>query len=122
MAGDTKLLGRWGEELTADYLRRRRWKIIGLNYSTRFGEIDVIAENRRFVAFVEVKLRKNSDFGEGREFVTASKQEKIRLSAMQWLSANPTKKQPRFDVAEIYAPAGMDTPSPDIRYFENAFI
>ena len=122
MAGNTKLLGRWGEEQTAAYLRRRGWKIIGLNYSTRFGEIDVIAENRRYMAFVEVKLRKSSTFAEAREFVTASKQEKIRMAAMQWLSANPTKKQPRFDVAEIYAPAGMDTPAPEIEYYENAFI
>ena len=122
MAGNTKLLGRWGEEQTAAYLRRRGWKIIGLNYSTRFGEIDVIAENRCYVAFVEVKLRKSSTFAEAREFVTASKQEKIRMAAMQWLSANPTKKQPRFDVAEIYAPAGMDTPAPEIEYYENAFI
>jgi len=121
MAGDTKLLGRWGEEQTAAYLRRHGWKIIGLNYSTRFGEIDVIAESRRFVAFVEVKLRKSNTFAEAREFVTASKQEKLRMAAMQWLSANPTKKQPRFDVAEVYAPLGMDTPKPEIRYFENAF-
>ena len=121
MAGNTKLLGSWGEEQTADWLRRRGWKIIGMNYTTRFGEIDVIAENRRYVAFVEVKLRKSGSFALPREFVTRQKQERLLLAAQQWLEANPTKKQPRFDVAEIYAPDGTETRRPDIEYFENAF-
>ena len=116
-----KLLGSWGEEFTAAYLRKRRWKIVGMNFSTRFGEIDVIAENRKYVAFVEVKLRKNADFGAAREFVTPHKQEHVRLAAMSWLSENPTNKQPRFDVAEIYAPEGVNTKNPSIEYYEDAF-
>lgn len=118
---DKKLLGSWGEEVTAAYLREKRWKIIGMNFSTRFGEIDVIAENRKYVAFVEVKLRKNAAFAEAREFVTPQKQERVRLAAMSWLNANPTKKQPRFDVAEIYASDGVNTKNPRIEYYEDAF-
>lgn len=121
MKTDKKLLGSWGEEITAAYLRERRWKIVGMNFSTRFGEIDVIAENRKYVAFVEVKLRKNADFAAAREFVTQQKQERVRLAAMSWLSANPTKKQPRFDVSEIYAPDGVNTVNPIIEYYEDAF-
>ena len=61
---NTKLLGRWGEEKAAAFLKKKRWKIIGMNYLTRFGEIDLIAENRQFIAFVEVKTRKSASFGE----------------------------------------------------------
>ena len=122
METDKKLLGRWGEEQAAAYLRARGWKIIGLNYATRYGEIDVIAENRRYVAFVEVKLRKSDRFAAAREFVTQAKQDRLRLAAESWLAVNDTKKQPRFDVIEVYAPQGRDTPSPVIEHFEDAFM
>ena len=122
LASDKKLLGRWGEGQAAAYLRSKGWKIVGMNYATRFGEIDVIAENRRYVAFVEVKLRKSDRFAAAREFVTQQKQERLRLAAESWLAANETQKQPRFDVIEVYAPQGMDTVKPVLEHFENAFM
>lgn len=118
---NTKLLGRWGEEQAAAYLKKKRWKIIGLNYNSRFGEIDLIAENRQYVAFVEVKTRKSASFAQAREFVTQAKQERILATAQLWLAANPCKKQPRFDVIEVYAPEGMQTACPEIQHIENAF-
>ncbi len=118
---EKKLLGRWGEEQAAAYLKKKRYKIIGLNYSCRFGEIDIIAENRQCIAFVEVKLRKNADFAEAKEFVTRGKQEHIKSAAQMWLSQNPTDKVLRFDVMEIYAPEGINGRI-NINHIENAFI
>ena len=117
---DTKLVGRWGEQTAAEYLKKKKYTVVGLNYSCRLGEIDVIAENREYVVFVEVKLRKNSDFAEAREFVTCSKQERIKKTAAVWLSHNPTEKQPRFDVIEIYAPEGRSGRY-SINHIEDAF-
>ena len=54
-----KLIGQWGEDQACEYLRRHGYRIIGRNYSCRFGEIDVIAAKRGFLAFVEVKLRRS---------------------------------------------------------------
>lgn len=85
------------------------------------GEIDIIASNKKYIAFVEVKLRKSASFAQAREFVTLSKQEKIKTAASLWLSDNPTKLQPRFDVIEVYAPDGLDTKAPVINHIENAF-
>ena len=119
---NTKLLGRWGEEQAAAYLKKKRWKIVGLNYNTRFGEIDLIAENKEFIAFVEVKTRKSAAYAQAREFVTKSKQEKILSAARLWLQANPCGKQLRFDVVEVYAPDGMKTAKPEIHHIENAFM
>ena len=119
--GRDNLTGPWGEALAAEYLRKKRYAIVGMNYRTRLGEIDIIAENRRFLVFCEVKLRKNARYGEAREFVTAKKQERLRAAALQYLAQNPTKKQPRFDVVEIYAPEGMNTEEPEINHLENAF-
>lgn len=117
----SSLLGAWGEALAADYLRRKHYKIIATNYRCRVGEIDIIAANREYLAFVEVKLRKNAGFAEAREFVTYSKQNRIRSTAALYLAWNPTELQPRFDVIEIYAPQGMETKKPVINHLEDAF-
>ena len=107
--------------LAADYLRRKHYKIIATNYRCRVGEIDIIAATREYLAFVEVKLRKNADFAEAREFVTYSKQNRIRSTAALYLAWNPTELQPRVDVIEIYAPQGMETKKPVINHLEDAF-
>ena len=119
--GQARLLGSWGEGLVADDLREKGWSILGMNYRCRFGEIDVIAERDGMLAFVEVKLRKSDRFAPGRAFVTAEKQRKLRMAAECFLMENPTGLQPRFDVAEIYAPEGRGTRAPTITYIENAF-
>ena len=54
------LLGRYGEALAAEYLRKKGCRILAMNYRTRLGELDVIAADRRYVIFAEVKLRKNA--------------------------------------------------------------
>lgn len=57
--GKSKLAGAWGEALAAEYLRKHRYKILASGYRSRFGEIDLIAQNRKNLVFVEVKLRKS---------------------------------------------------------------
>ena len=117
----TKLLGRWGEAKAADYLAGNGYKITGMGYCSRFGEIDVIAENRKFIVFVEVKTRKSDRFTAAREAVDRKKQERLISTAQLWMSENVTDKQPRFDVIEVYAPDGMKTEHPVINQIENAF-
>ncbi len=56
-----------------------------MNYRTRLGELDVIAADRRYVIFAEVKLRKNAAFAEAREFVTFAKRQKLAAAAEEWL-------------------------------------
>lgn len=119
--GEARLLGQWGEALAAEELRRRGWRILAHGYRCRFGEIDLIAVNREYIAFVEVKLRKSAAYGAARDFVSRKKQERLRVTAQLYLSQNPTELQPRFDVAEIYAPQGMETGQPTIEILENAF-
>ena len=118
---DARLLGKWGERLVAEDLRRKGWKIIETNYRCRMGEIDLIAVKAGFLAFVEVKLRKGIRYGHAAEAVTGEKQRKLRAAAELYLSEHPMQQQPRFDVAEVYAPQGMQTGTPVITYIENAF-
>lgn len=119
--GRNNLVGAWGEEVAADFLRKKRYEILACGYRSRFGEIDIIARNRKFLVFVEVKLRKNADFARAAEFVDRRKQERLRTTALVYLSQYPTALQPRFDVIEIYAPEGMDTLRPRINHLEDAF-
>ena len=116
-----KLRGAWGEALAAEYLRKKRYKIEAAGYSCKFGEIDLIVSNRKYLVFVEVKLRKSNDFAAAMEFVDRRKQDRLRTSASVYLSQNPTQLQPRFDVIEIYAPEGTATVRPEIRHMEDAF-
>ena len=115
------LLGPWGEALAAEYLRKKGCRIEAMNYRTRLGEIDIIAANRWYLIFCEVKLRKTADFAAAREFVDARKQQRLRSTALVYLSQHETTLQPRFDVIEIYAPNGTATKKPQINHMEDAF-
>ena len=57
------LSGPWGEALAAEYLRKKHYRIEAMNYRTRLGEIDIIASNRQYLVFCEVKLRKSPPRG-----------------------------------------------------------
>ena len=119
---DSRLKGRWGEELAASYLRGKGFTIVAANWRSRFGEIDLIAANEQYLCFTEVKLRKSEAFAPAWAFVDRRKQEKLRITAEIFLSEHPElKQQPRFDVAEVYAPRGTLTAEANIVYWENAF-
>ena len=118
---DKKEIGAWGEDRAALYLRLHGYHIVERNFRCRSGEIDIIARRGGVVAFVEVKMRKNADFAEAREFVTYTKQRRVISAAELWILKNNCELQPRFDVIEIYAPNGTDTLRPTIRHLENAF-
>lgn len=113
--------GAWGEALAAEYLRKKKFTIVAAGYRSRFGEIDLIAQNKQNLVFVEVKLRKSAAFAQAREFVDRRKQDKLRVTASIFLSQHPTKLQPRFDVVEIYCPQGRETARPQIIHLEGAF-
>ncbi|MBO5034955.1 MAG: YraN family protein [Oscillospiraceae bacterium] len=118
---DRILLGRWGESIVAQDLRRKGCRILAANWRCRMGEIDLIAADKSCLRFVEVKLRKDDSFAQAKEFVDRRKQEKLRVTAQLYLTRHPTSLQPRFDVAEVYAPQGINTMDPRIIYTENAF-
>ena len=102
-------------------MKKKRYQIIERNYRSRFGEIDLIAKTGGFLVFVEVKLRKDSQFAEAKEFVDFRKQQKLITTAMRYLQWHESDLQPRFDVIEIYAPEGQKTKNPIINHLEDAF-
>ena len=122
MLSEKEKPGLWGEIYAARFMRENGYEIITANYRCRLGEIDLIAEDRDFLVFVEVKLRKSADFAEAREFVDRKKQERLKQTALLYLAQHESAaKQPRFDVIEIYAPQGTATKRPAIYHLEDAF-
>lgn len=119
-SGCTAMKGAWGEKAARLYLEKRGWHTTATNFRTRFGEIDIIAENAQYVIFAEVKTRKNARYGPACEAVTPAKQAKIIAAAQAWLQEHPTEKQPRFDVIEVYGEENALIP-PRINHLENAF-
>lgn len=119
--GRNNIAGAWGEAQAAEYLRKKHYKLVAAGYRSRFGEIDLIVKDRKFLVFVEVKLRKNGSFAQAMEYVDRRKQDRLRVTASIYLSQNPTKLQPRFDVIEIYAPQGAETENPQFIHMEDAF-
>lgn len=119
--GRNNIVGAWGEALAAKYLQRKRYQLLASGYRCRYGEIDLIVANKKFLVFVEVKLRKNDTFAQAMEYVDYHKQNRLRTTAEFYLSQNPTELQPRFDVIEIYARDGVDTKRPKIHHLEDAF-
>lgn len=123
MSSETTLLGRWGEAQVAEYLHKKGYRLIASGYRCRMGEIDLIARKGPYLAFVEVKLRRDAKFATAREQVTAAKQRKILVTAEHFLAQHPEmgEYRCRFDVAEVYAPEGTKTLKPEIHYYEHAF-
>ena len=121
MPSDKKLLGAFGEDAACAYLKKHRYRIEDRNFSCRMGEVDIVARKGKYIVFAEVKLRKNADHGEAKEFVTASKQRRVIVAAEYWLMKHPTELQPRLDVIEVYAPEGLQTRSPEIHHIEDAY-
>ena len=118
---ESRLLGQWGEDRAAECLRKKGFQVTGANWKCRFGEIDLIVEDGVYLCFVEVKLRKTAAYGSAAAFVDWRKQQRLRTAAELYLAGHPTGLQPRFDVAEVYAPQGADTQKPLIQLVENAF-
>lgn len=113
--------GALGERAAAAYLRQHGYAIIGANVRTRFGEIDLIASDETYLAFVEVKTRAQNARLLPREAVDCRKQTRIIKTALLYLSTHPSPLQPRFDVMEVVTGVGGDFSRCTIRHIPNAF-
>lgn len=94
--------GLQGEQLAAEHLKQHQYTILQQNYRTRFGEIDIIAQNQQFLVFVEVKTRSGQGLAAPREWVDDTKQKKLIRAAQSYLQAIGSEDFfIRFDVIEI---------------------
>lgn len=113
-----KMRGNFGEEKVAKFLIKNKFKIIKRNYNCKFGEIDIIAENKDLIIFVEVKTRNFTQIVAPQFSVDYKKQKRIMMTAHNFLTEYKSSKQPRFDVAEVIIDSLNNF---SINYIDNAF-
>jgi len=114
--GEKRRLGFFGESKAARYLRKNGYKILQRNFKTKLGEVDIIAQNGEYVAFIEVKTRRTHTYGEPNEAVGSERRSRYKNTANLYFYRNGLRQSDyiiRFDVIEI---------TPDgINHIENAF-
>jgi len=94
--------GRQAEDAAAQFLQKQGLKIIERNWRTRWCEIDIIAQRKSDIYFVEVKYRQNPAFGGGLDYITPRKVAQMRYAAEFWLSGQrQTQGQCRMSAIEL---------------------
>lgn len=111
-------IGKLAELKACDYLQKKKYILLEANYRSRFGEIDLIMKNKKYICFIEVKMRNEKSIASPSEFVDEHKQKKIVATAELYLSYNKLKLQPRFDVVEVFT---ENNKIKSIKHLENAF-
>ena len=117
-------LGFDGESFAVSYLEGLGFEILEKNFTSRFGEIDIIAvtPDRKYLCFVEVKTRKSDkNFATGFESISAAKQRKIIKTAEYYIATHSRlierdNLQPRFDCIEVNVDDNVD-----LKLITNAF-
>ena len=121
---ERRIKGNIAEDAVCKYLKRRKYKILYRNYVADGHEIDIIAEEKEHICFVEVKSRSENALNPydmlPRDAVDKNKQKSIITAARVFASSTGQRKKFRFDVAEVYI--GKNNKADKINYLENAFV
>ncbi|REL25580.1 YraN family protein [Thalassotalea euphylliae] len=116
----TKSIGDQTETLAANYLKQQGLTCLARNFTSRYGEIDIIAKHGESIVFIEVKYRKQLDYGGAIATISKSKQQKLKLCAsfyLQQAQLNEYNTPCRFDVVALQGPIEQ----PNITWLKNAF-
>ncbi len=116
---NNRQIGAIGENHAAEYLKSKNYDILQMNFYCRYGEIDIVAKDKKNIVFVEVKTRRSIKYGKGMEAVNYRKQQKIKKVALYYLKKNtPIFSNIRFDVIDILI---RNEHVAKIEHVENAF-
>ncbi len=110
-------LGRWGENLAAEFLTNKGYTILSHNARTPYGELDLIAQHAEGLVFVEVKTRSSTSLGLPEVSVSPAKQSHLRSAAQAYLQAHPDSPNDwQIDLIAILKLPGQEV---QIEHFEN---
>jgi putative endonuclease len=111
-------LGKLGEDLACEELRKRGYAILDRRYRRRGGELDIVARDGQTIVFIEVKTREGCEYGAGAESVTRLKQSRMASIALDYVSRHKLTESPcRFDVVSI----DFNGDHPRVELYQNAF-
>lgn len=111
--------GCWAEQKALEYLLTHHLKLLGKNFRSTFGEIDLIMQEKNIILFIEVRYRSSDYFHTALESINKKKCERIISASHQYLTENRSASQRncRFDVIAL---SGSQA-SPKIEWIKNAF-
>ena len=112
-------LGKIGEATAANYLKHHKFRIRETNFRCHFGEIDIIAEHKKCLIFVEVRTRCDISFGTPEESITGTKKRNLIRSAQYYIQTHP-KLPPQWRIDVIAIEMLPDTTVSRIELIENA--
>ncbi len=112
---ENKTTGNKGETLAAEYLQRKGYKILGRNYRSKWGEVDVIAKIDKIVVFVEVKTKTTDKYGEPWEMVNHWKIEQVKRMGEVWQREYSWEGRVRVDVVGVW----LHDETPRIEHWES---
>lgn len=111
--------GKRGENLAVSYLKRQRYKIIEKNYKTKYGEIDIVGNDKGCISFIEVRSQNTQKFGLPEYSISRRKQTQIAKMALSYIKRyNLEDRVSRFDVVCV---EDVSSSSPKMRLIKNAF-
>ncbi len=96
--------GHLAEKYAAEYLEGQGYRILALNWRTKYCEVDIIAIRKKRLYFIEVKYRKNSDQGKGLEYITAKKLNQMKFAAKFWATENQWNRDYTLGAIEVSGP------------------
>ncbi len=107
MSNSSQLFGQRAEAAAAHFLHSRGYTILEQNFSTRYGEIDIVARHGEVLVFVEVKARRGLCWGSPREAVNRLKQQKVIATASHYMKQHGIQDiRIRFDVVAMVEQRG----------------
>jgi len=114
-----KNTGKRGEVIARSYLKKQGYRIIEKNYNTRIGEIDIVAIDKDYICFIEVRSINTGRFDAPEYTIDRRKQNQISKAALMYIKRNGLEdRNCRFDVVCVEA---VNSPSPDVRLIKDAF-
>jgi len=112
-------LGKWGEDLAADYLQRKGYTIIERDWKSGRRDLDIVAKNGNVIVFVEVKTRRNSLYGQPEEAVDYRKLQSLQQAINHYIKFRHIRQEVRFDIISIVGTIGAE---PDIQHIQDVAL
>ena len=116
-------LGDWGEAQAADFLRNKGWLIIATKYRCRWGEVDIVTQDKEQLVFVEVRTKRSTNFGTPEESLSSAKVRRLTRTCQDYLQNQledgaESQVDWRIELISVYAGKGFT--SERISHIENA--
>jgi putative endonuclease len=112
-------LGYWGEEQAAKFLESSGYQVLARNFTTRYGEVDLVCIQDNVLVFVEVKTRSNDQFGPGEQAVGPRKLRALKRAVWAYLERYHSGKEPIWQIDTVVVEGHLGDSNPKFLHFRN---